>query len=149
MFSRAQSRAASRGPSRAASTIQGRAMTPMVNAETIESRIQPAVSRQWKKIQEQCRQLDVSGSGEIEVSQFKGQKCIKDPPPATQIKENPIILYCCICRKLESKVANKRLHNFPNISRLKLHCEIGGQYLSFSEAFVVVQDCMSNLSHKF
>ena len=73
MFSRAQSRAVSRGPSRAASTLQGRAATPMVNAETIESRIQPAVGRQWKKIQEQCRLWDVSGSGEIEVSQFKGQ----------------------------------------------------------------------------
>lgn len=76
MFSRAQSRAASRGPSRAASTVAGRAMTPMINAETIESRIQAAVSRNWKKIQEQCRQLDVNSTGEIEVSQFKGQRLL-------------------------------------------------------------------------
>ena len=71
MMSRAQSRAGSR--SRAGSVLPPRAVTPMVNAQDVEERIRSAVNRNWKSIQEQCRQWDLDGSGEIEVIQFKGQ----------------------------------------------------------------------------
>lgn len=74
MFSRAQSRVASRAGSVSAS--RAGAITPMVNAEDAESRIQVDVSRNWKKIQEQCRSWDPQGTGEIEASQFKGRASI-------------------------------------------------------------------------
>lgn len=70
LMSRGQSRGGSR--SRAGSVMPPRAVTPMVNAQDIEGRIRSAVNKNWKRIQEQCRQWDMDNSGEIEVSQFKG-----------------------------------------------------------------------------
>ena len=69
-MSRAQSRG---GRSRAGSVAPPRAVTPMVNAQDVEGKIKSSVGRNWKRIQEQCRQWDVDSSGEISLNQFQGE----------------------------------------------------------------------------
>ena len=50
-----------------------RLSTPMVNAELAESIVKNTIFKNWKQIQQQCRQRDADSSGTINVVDLKGQ----------------------------------------------------------------------------
>ena len=49
-----------------------RLSTPMVNAELAENIVKNTIFRNWKQIQQQCRQRDIDNSGTINVVDLKG-----------------------------------------------------------------------------
>lgn len=49
-----------------------RMSTPMVNAEIAENIVKNTIFKNWKQIQQQCRQKDVDNSGTINVVDLKG-----------------------------------------------------------------------------
>ena len=49
-----------------------RMATPLVNAEVAENVVKSTIYRNWKQIQQQCRQRDLDNSGTINVVDLKG-----------------------------------------------------------------------------
>ncbi|KAK3098848.1 hypothetical protein FSP39_023679 [Pinctada imbricata] len=60
-------RPGSRMPSRA----QSRMATPLINAESAESRLKGVVFRNWKDIQRQCRDADKDNTGTIQITELR------------------------------------------------------------------------------
>lgn len=56
----------------AMSRSQSRMSTPLVNAEVAESVLKNTIYKNWKQIQQLCRQKDVDNTGTINVVDLKG-----------------------------------------------------------------------------
>ena len=54
------------------SRAMSRMTTPLVNAQGAETALKSTIYRNWKQIQQQCRQRDTSNSGTINVVDLKG-----------------------------------------------------------------------------
>jgi len=54
------------------SRAQSRMATPLVNAEAAESVMKTTIYRNWKQIQQMCRQKDNENTGTISVVDLKG-----------------------------------------------------------------------------
>ena len=59
----------------AMSRSQSRMATPLVNAEVAENVVKNTIYKNWKQIQQLCRQKDLDNSGTINVVDLKGIFC--------------------------------------------------------------------------
>jgi hypothetical protein len=50
--------------------------TPLVNAEVAENVVKNTIYKNWKQIQQMCRQKDVDNSGTINVVDLKGMSLV-------------------------------------------------------------------------
>lgn len=57
----------------AMSRSYSRMSTPMVNAEIAENVVKQTIYKNWKQIQQMCRQKDTDNSGTINVVDLKGE----------------------------------------------------------------------------
>ncbi|KAL3881564.1 hypothetical protein ACJMK2_027990 [Sinanodonta woodiana] len=136
---------------------QSRLSTPMVNAEFAENRVKDVIYKNWKQIQQQCRQQDLDNTGTISIVVFKeilnnyrvdlDSQEFMDLMTKYDLKENGTFAYVDFLRHfiLDLKPQDdSRLNMLPRkrIHTPKLTRSAGDTSVAFYDAMFRLRDCV-------